>query len=627
MIISHLDCSRPLGRDAAEDFNTEMHTFADAIRSGAVPGTGVLASRTEADCTGDGDAWRKRAAELAAWIQPFVVRQDCHGGHTVCIDEDGRPEFGRTTLKSPLTLEALERHFAAQDYQDVRGLHVTSSDEQGVLVVVDIDAHGDPGDEPEKNWAFARHVYEEARRLGFVALLLDSNGRGGFHVWVFLGQMNPMAQAWRLGKYLVRDHEAFGLSKMPETFPKSPYLTGKRFGNWVRIMGRHHRRAFWTRVWDEQRERWEEGEAAVELILGTKPMPMDVVTALPADFTAEPPRAGLAEGVPARQPLNYGHRRNVRLAGEALRHLTGKEVDSYDDWLEIGMCLQSLGEDGFERWDTWSLQSTKYRPGKTREKWGSFQAGPGTVGLGTLFRRAEAYGFKGHFATRRWEEYQTRGPGILDPGENPERLADEARDQRFSFICDEAVALLEARPDLRAELAAAWGVSEQTTRLIGAGLREDLERWLDRYMPTGRWAITVPLSAGGLTVGYVRLYPSEAWKSRLAWGSRPGLVLPWETRPGPIVVCGDPADTARALELGACAIGLAEPASPLDELVSVVGDDRDVVVAPGTGNWADDTAYRLGQLTGQPVKVLALTDGVSSLRDCVNSNDTTSERR
>jgi hypothetical protein len=184
---------------------------------------------------------------------------------------------------------------------------------------------------------------------------------------------------------------------------------------------------------------------------------MDVAAALPADFTADPPRAGLAEGVPARQPLNYGHRRNVRLAGEALRHLTGSEVDSYDDWLKFGMCLQCLGEDGFERWDTWSPQSTKYRPGKTREKWRTFhagaEAGPGMVGLGTLFRRAEAYGFKGHLATRRWEEYQERGPSVLDPGEDPERLADEARDQRFSFICDEAVALLEVRPDLRAELA------------------------------------------------------------------------------------------------------------------------------------------------------------------------------
>jgi hypothetical protein len=196
------------------------------------------------------------------------------------------------------------------------------------------------------------------------------------------------------------------------------------------------------------------------------------------------------------------------------------------------------------------------------------------------------------------------------------------RDQKFALACDEAVATLEARPDLRAELAASWGVSEQITRLIGAGLREDLKRLLDLYVPTGRWPITVPLSAvGGLTVGYVRLYPGEAWKSRLAWGRRPGLVLPWDldTRDGPVVVCGDPAGTARALELGGRAVGLAEPSAPLNVLASCLASDlaagEDVVVAPGAGRWADETAYRLGRLTDRRVRVLLLSDGARNLRD------------
>src|SRR4051812_40197760 len=110
---------------------------------------------------------------------------------------------------------------------------------------------------------------------------------------------------------------------------------------------------------------------------------------------------------------------------------------------------------------------------------------------------AEAYGFHGHRASKRWAEYQERRPGVLDASEDPERLADEARDQKFSLICDESIAALEARPDLRVELTDAWGVSAATTRLIGAGLREDMALWIDQYIPTGRWAITVPLSSGG----------------------------------------------------------------------------------------------------------------------------------
>ena len=187
-----------------------MSSVTEDFRGNSTAGDDILPPGTDPDSIDDGDAWRNRAAELAAWIHPFVVRHDCHGAHNFHLAEDGRPVFGRTTRKSPLTPDALKRHFAAQDHRDVLGVHLTSPDEQGVLVVVDIDAHGNPGDDPESNQGFARHVYDEARLLGFAALLLDSNGRGGFHVWVFLGRMTPMAQAWRLGRFLVRDHEKFG---------------------------------------------------------------------------------------------------------------------------------------------------------------------------------------------------------------------------------------------------------------------------------------------------------------------------------------------------------------------------------------------------------------------------------
>jgi hypothetical protein len=584
------------------------------------PPTAQAIDGTETDHAAD---WRRQATELADWMLPLVVRDDCHGGHRLC--DDGRQMVERTTYKSPLTRDVLVDHFAAEDARAVCGLHISSPDERCLLVVVDIDAHGDPGDDPEQNRAFARHVHEEAGRLGFAVLLLDSNGRGGYHVWVLLGQMTPMAQACRLGKYLVRDHRAFGLVDPPETFPKRPCLSGKRFGGWVRIFGRHHKRPFWTRVWDERCGRWQEGEAAIKLILGTTPVPMDAVAVLPPDFSAEPHREGPAGDAPAWRPLEFGHRRRVRLAEAALSWLRGGEVDRYDDWFATGMSLKALGEDGLRLWDAWSRRSEKYRSGETGDKWETFQTGddggPGMLGLGTLFRRAEAYGFKGHRASRRWAEYLEHGPGVLDPGEDPDRMADEARDQKFSLACDEAVATLEARPDLRAELAAAWGVSERTTRLIGAGLREDLDLWMDRYMPTGRWAITVPLSSAGLTVGYVKIYAEGGRKPRLARDSRPGLVVPWdlEARDGPLVVCGDPADTARALELGARAVGLAEPDAPLDDLAAFLAPGTEVVVAPGAGRWADDTACRLGRLTGRRIMVLRLPDGAGRLRDCIMS--------
>ena len=220
----------------------------------------------------------------------------------------------------------------------------------------------------------------------------------------------------------------------------------------------------------------------------------------PPDFAAEPTRAEPTDAATGRRPLDYGHRRNVRFAEDALGHLTGGEADRYADWLRVGMCLAELGDDGLQDLDRVE-QAVDRNTARARRGRSGGRSRPGTAPTrgpspsGSLFQRAEAYGFKGHLASRRWAEFELRGAGVLDDGEDPGRLADEARDQRFSFLCDEAVAALEARPDLRDELAAAWGVSAETTRLIGAGLREDMERWLDEFRPTGRWAVTVPLSS------------------------------------------------------------------------------------------------------------------------------------
>src|SRR5205823_2062037 len=121
------------------------------------------------------------------------------------------------------------------------------------------------GDDPEANWEMARAVYVAARALGLDVLLLDSDGKGGFHVWIIFANQIPMADAWRLGKFLARDFARFGLAKPPETFPRRPRLGGKRIGGLVRLPGLHHTRGHWSRAWDG--ERWLEGRQAIEAIL------------------------------------------------------------------------------------------------------------------------------------------------------------------------------------------------------------------------------------------------------------------------------------------------------------------------------------------------------------------------
>jgi hypothetical protein len=66
----------------------------------------------------------------------------------------------------------------------------------------------------------------------------------------------------------------------------------------------------------------------------------------------------------------------------------------HDDWVVIGMCLQSIDPTGgLDVWDEWSRTGTKYDGFKTLEsKWRSFDPNGG-AGAGTLFKRAIAAGW------------------------------------------------------------------------------------------------------------------------------------------------------------------------------------------------------------------------------------------
>jgi hypothetical protein len=585
-----------------------------------------------ADATdrGPGDAWARHVEALAALFLPLVVRDDRHGGHTF----DGR-KYGRTTIDGPLDRDALAEHFRAADCRDLCGVHLTAPDETGVLAVVDVDAHPGKPSDPDANLAVARAAYDEARGLGLAAWLLDSNGKGGYHVWALLGRPTPMAECFRLGRYLVRDHAGHGLADRPETFPKNDRLTGKRVGHWVRLPGRHHRRAgFYTRVWDDQAGDWAEGERAVRLLLATEVVPVDVTAVLPSDFQPRPRRVSEAPPQAAWSPPSdapYSYRRRLRLATDVGFEFLHR-VDDYDFWFWIGCCYRELGEDGRAIWHLWSSHSSrKYSRAACDEKWagmtpgtdGAGEVAPGSAGLGSLFRRAERErGYHLHRPRQRLEEFDAG----LEPEdhEDVKMLEAEALDLRLLPAMDEAAALLAAEPEWQAVLCDHWGVSWAAAAALGVGLREDHAGPRDGFARNGRWAFTVPLSRGYdlsdlRLVGYVRLYPAEGWKARYGAGSdRDGVAVPLDAvgRTGPFYVGAGPADAARVAELSGCPVALAGPGAGLDGVVQLVGswgENRPVVVvpcsAPGPAAWADATARRLAARVGRDVTVLATGSG------------------
>lgn len=54
-----------------------------------------------------------------------------------------------------------------------------------------------------------------------------------------------------------------------------------------------------------------------------------------------------------------------------LNALSPKRVDSYDDWIHVGMALKNAGKD-CSIWEEWSKKSTKYTPGECPLKWDTF---------------------------------------------------------------------------------------------------------------------------------------------------------------------------------------------------------------------------------------------------------------
>lgn len=343
-------------------------------------------------------AWRARAPELARWAQrSLVVREDARGFY---YRDALTGDVGQATRREAPTLERLQRHFAAREADDVLGLHVATRDERCRWAAADIDAHDGQDFDPKANRAYALHLWQQCREAGLDARLIDSNGRGGYRVLVVFGQWESMRDAWRLGRWLQREHARFGFAKPVEWFPKSPEHRGaKKMHLWVRVPGRHPKHPHWSRVRSAKRPRWLVGQAAINSLLRLRGSPVRIAQVVPEEFTGEPPRVARP---PRRKPslVDPDSDRELFLARQALDYLDPDE--DYDDWIRVAMALQSLGEEidqveeAFALFDDWSSEGAKYRAGETGAKWESFQPDDGRgVGPGTLFQLAKDAGWPG----------------------------------------------------------------------------------------------------------------------------------------------------------------------------------------------------------------------------------------
>lgn len=230
--------------------------------------------------------WRERAPELAAWtMRTLVNRTDVWGRY---IAKKSRERTANHAITAPFRDErgkvflnetSLEKHFKTKLVSGVLGLHSTSADITSRWLAIDIDLHDEEelSVTAEGNFAAAKRWHARLADMGFDPLLLDSNGKGGFHLLIVFETPMCTHSVHQFAKRLVADFDRMGLDDVPELFPGKPQWN--HYGDWLRLFGRHHTREHYTRVYcDEpwEDEQWLAGHEAIDRILSTRLSDRDV---------------------------------------------------------------------------------------------------------------------------------------------------------------------------------------------------------------------------------------------------------------------------------------------------------------------------------------------------------------
>lgn len=229
------------------------------------------------------EEWVRYADELAEWaMERLVNRRDVWSQYTL---KDGKirvvmlPVQERRKLGTDMvTLTKLHRHFSAKSVAHLIGLHSISDHSTCKWFAIDVDLHDETlpnADEDARvNFEAALEWAERLREQGMDPLLLDSNGVGGYHVWVLLDKEYPLADIFDFADGIRSDWAKLGLPRKPEIFPPKREVAPGDLPYTLRTPGRHHTRHHYTRVWNFDafggENEWLEGGDAIEAIIATR---------------------------------------------------------------------------------------------------------------------------------------------------------------------------------------------------------------------------------------------------------------------------------------------------------------------------------------------------------------------
>ena len=111
-------------------------------------------------------------------------------------------------------------------------------------------------------------------------MLIDSNGVGGYHVWVLLDKEYPLADTYDFADELRRTGKSLACRESLRSFRRSEHVETDDLPYTLRLPGRHHTRPYYSRLWNFDpmgENEWLEGGEAIEAMLATKTAPLPKV--------------------------------------------------------------------------------------------------------------------------------------------------------------------------------------------------------------------------------------------------------------------------------------------------------------------------------------------------------------
>ena len=214
------------------------------------------------------EAWHRNADRLAKFALANLLNRDDAYGRYLSLYLRSEKQKAKTA-REKVSHEILQNHFCATDRGYLIGLHTTSPNNTCRWLVIDIDHHGESDQNAEsRNERAALDFAQKLEKFGANPLVIKSNGRGGFHIWVFFEGPQDSSKVSNLGNEVVAHWEKLEIEK-PEIYPKQPKLDEGKLGNWLRLPGLHHTYDFYSQVWDG--ETWLKGQDAIDRFCNLKP--------------------------------------------------------------------------------------------------------------------------------------------------------------------------------------------------------------------------------------------------------------------------------------------------------------------------------------------------------------------